>query len=237
MDILSNLQNLLRDAAGPQSNAASPQARTGASGADGLGGLLDSNMLGGLLGALLSGKEGMSGASASSSSMGGAGGAGGLGALGGLLGSLMSGGEGGGGVGGLLSQLIPQSTAPASAPKAPASPQNRAINLVRTLVYAAKADGHIDQGEQAAINSQVGKLGLGAQAQAMINQVMDEPLDPNRIASNVGDAQEAVQLYALSCALTNMDHFMERSYLDNLASALRIPADAKAKIESRITGR
>lgn len=231
MDIFSNLQNLLRDAAGPQSNATAPQTQQGGAGMDGLGGLLDSNVLGGLLGALLSGKGGAAAApGASASPMGGAGG---LGALGGLLGSLL-GGQGGN----ILSQLIPNGApAPALKSAAPATSQNRAINLIRTLVYAAKADGHVDSNEQATINAQLGKLGLGAQGQAMVNQVMDEPIDPNRIADNIGDAQEAVQLYALSCAITDMDQFMERSYLDGLATALRIPADAKAKIEARVTGR
>lgn len=224
MDILSNLTNLLGQAAGSQGGA-----RQQGGGMDGLAGLLNSDTLGSLVGALLSNKSG-------ATAGGGGAGAGGLGAIGSLLGSLMSGDAGGG----LLQQILPQGQgAPAGgrAPAPSASPQARAGNMLRALVYAAKADGHIDDSERAAINDQVRKLGLGAQAQAVVEQAMDEPLEPSRIARDVADSQEALQIYALSCAVTNSDHFMEKSYLDSLASALRIQPEMKAGIEARMAGR
>lgn len=230
MDILSNLTNLLGQAAGGETGR--PQPKGGSS--DGLAGLLNSDALGGLVSALLSGKGGGGAPAAGGSGMGGE-----LGAIGGLLGSLL-GGEGGG----ILQQLMPQGGGAAGAGgRAPApaassaSPQVRAANLLRALVYAAKADGNVDPQEQAAINSQVQKLGLGSQAQNIVNQAMNESLDPNRIARDVGDSQEAMQIYAMSCAVTNRDHFMEKNYLDALATALRLPPEIKSGIESRLAGK
>lgn len=232
MDILSNLTNLLGQAGG----SAPAPGQQGGGGMGGLGELLNSDMLSGLVGALLSNKSGISGAPAGA--QGGAGG--GLGAIGDLLGALMGGGGQGGQGGGFLDQLMPKDAAPAPKPArapSPASDSARAANMLRALVYAAKADGHIDDKEQTVISDQVRKLGLGRQAQAIIDEAVNEPLDPNRLARNVADADEAAQIYALSAAVTGMDHFMERNYLDALATALRIPPQVKSAVEARLGGR
>lgn len=236
MDIFSNLQNLLGAVEGGD-----PRARGGmpAGGASGSGGMLSPEMLGGLATALLGGKAGGAGL-----------GGGGSGALGGLLGSLLGGGAGGGGLlnsalGGLLggggtaggADGLTAGAPGGRAAPASASASDRELRVLRALVYAAKADGRVGPEEQAGIDSQIAKLGLGERGKAIVNGIMAEPLDPNRIASGVADANEAVGLYALSCAITDMDHFMERGYLDALATALRLPADAKAHIEAKVRGR
>ena len=63
---------------------------------------------------------------------------------------------------------------------------------------------------------------------------MAEPLDPARIAQGVRTPEEALELYALSCAVIDVDHFMERGYLDALAEALRIPANVRADLTAKV---
>lgn len=222
MDILQNLVGLLGQGASQKSGAAS---------GGGLGGMLDPNMLSGLVGSLMGGKGGArSGATAP----------GGL-DIGGLIGSLMGagggGGSGAGGLGGLLGSLMGGGDEPPPpAPQAQsASPEKlRQANLLRALIYAARADGHIDQQEEASINEQVRKLGFGAEAQAMVNQFMSEPLQPAKIAANITDPSEALNIFALSCALTQMDQPAERQYLDSLGDAMRVPKSARAEIIKRL---
>jgi uncharacterized membrane protein YebE (DUF533 family) len=54
------------------------------------------------------------------------------------------------------------------------------------------------------------------------------------IARSVQNEDEALEVYYLSCLVIDVDHFMERGYLDALAQALKIPADVKQGIESDV---
>jgi len=100
-------------------------------------------------------------------------------------------------------------------------PDQRAERMIAALVFAAKSDGHIDEAEQAAIEKQ-------------IKQAMARPLDPQWLAAGVKNEEEALELYVLSCAAVDIDHFMERSYLTALGDALNIPEDVRDGIQRDI---
>ncbi|OQP29762.1 tellurite resistance TerB family protein [Pantoea latae] len=108
----------------------------------------------------------------------------------------------------------------------------RAERLVTALVFAAKSDGHIDAKERAAIERSIHESGYGQQAEALIQQAMSRPLDPTWLAADVKNEDEALELYFLSCAAIDVDHFMERSYLTALGDALKIPQDVRDGIEN-----
>lgn len=52
-------------------------------------------------------------------------------------------------------------------------------------------------------------------------QAIEQPLEPQRLAQSVKNEEEALELYFLSCAAIDIDHFMERSYLNATGDALR----------------
>ncbi|WP_312241314.1 DUF533 domain-containing protein [Pantoea sp.] len=110
----------------------------------------------------------------------------------------------------------------------------RAERLVTALVFAAKSDGHIDAKERAAIEQNIQQAGYGAETEKLIQQAMDKPLDPAWLAAGVKNEEEALELYFLSCAAIDPDHFMERSYLSALGDALKIPQDVRDGIEQDI---
>ncbi|MCD1124862.1 DUF533 domain-containing protein [Jinshanibacter sp. LJY008] len=112
----------------------------------------------------------------------------------------------------------------------------RARRLVQALVFAAKSDGHIDEQEQQAINNQIHQLGIGEQAEQWVQQAIEQPLDPQVLARGINNEEEALEVYLLSCAVIDVDHFMERSYLDELARALKIPDDVKQGIAQELHG-
>ena len=58
--------------------------------------------------------------------------------------------------------------------------------------------------------------------------------DPQRLARDVHNEEEALEIYFLSCAAIDIDHFMERSYLNALGDALKIPQDVREGIERDI---
>lgn len=113
------------------------------------------------------------------------------------------------------------------------TPSDQAERFIRALVYAAKSDGHIDPAEQARINDQIRTLNIGREGEALVKQVMNEPLDPTRIAAGLNHPEEALQIYAMSSAIIDPDQFMEKAYLDGLAKALNIPADVREQVDSQ----
>ncbi|MFB4359685.1 DUF533 domain-containing protein [Pantoea sp. BS_8] len=110
----------------------------------------------------------------------------------------------------------------------------RAERLVTALVFAAKSDGHIDDRERAAIEQNIHQAGYGQDAEKLIQQAMQRPLDPEWLAADVKNEEEALELYFLSCAAIDVDHFMERSYLLALGDALKIPQDVRKGIQQDI---
>lgn len=110
----------------------------------------------------------------------------------------------------------------------------RTERLILALVFAAKSDGHIDEKERSAIEQQLRDAGVEEQGRALVAQAIEQPLDPQRLAQNVKNEEEALELYFLSCAAIDIDHFMERSYLNALGDALKIPQDVRDGIEKDI---
>jgi len=110
----------------------------------------------------------------------------------------------------------------------------RAERLATALVFAAKSDGHIDDRERATIEQNIHQAGYGQDAEKLIQQAMLRPLDPEWLAADVKNEEEALELYFLSCAAIDVDHFMERSYLSALGDALKIPQDVRKGIQQDI---
>lgn len=108
----------------------------------------------------------------------------------------------------------------------------RTERLILALVFAAKSDGHIDDQERAAIEEQLREAGVEAQGRQLVERAIAQPLDPALLARDVRNEEEALELYFLSCAAIDIDHFMERSYLNALGDALKIPQDVRDNIET-----
>ncbi|EFF0770178.1 tellurite resistance TerB family protein [Escherichia fergusonii] len=113
----------------------------------------------------------------------------------------------------------------------PSPVDERTERLILALVFAAKSDGHIDAKERAAIDTQLREAGIEEQGRVLIEQAIEQPLDPQRLAKGIRNEEEALEIYFLSCAAIDIDHFMERSYLNALGDALKIPQDVREGIE------
>ena len=180
---------------------------------------------------------------------GGVGGLVGAGALGALLGSFMSKGAlqnaalvGAGAVAWNFYQKWSQSQkesqpaepAPVQQPVAAVAPAEldpTARLLLRAMVFAARADGHIDATEQERISKVVAQMAPGQDTNALLGQLLNAPIDPAALAAENRPAEQGEDLYRLSCMIVDIDHFMERSYLDALAAALKISEARKGQLE------
>lgn len=210
--------------------------------------IFNKNNIGETLGSLMNtAKQQASGLS--QATPGGVGGLMGAGALGALLGSFMSRGAmqnaalvGAGAVAWNFYQKWsqarkegqPAEVAPVQEPVAAVAPAKldpTALLLLRAMVFAARADGHIDETEQDRISKVVAQMAPGQDADALLGQLLNAPIDPAALAAEVQSAEQGEDLYRLSCMIVDIDHFMERSYLDALAGALNIDEARKGALE------
>lgn len=99
------------------------------------------------------------------------------------------------------------------------------LKLVRAMVAAAKADGHVTSAERRRIAAQLPELGLGSEAEALIAEELDAPLDVGRIAALAASPEEAAEIYAASLLVVDPEAPAERGYLAMLAARLRLDPD------------
>lgn len=132
---------------------------------------------------------------------------------------------------GWSAKLNPEAAAPMAAlPPADA----KALLLLEAMIFAARADGHIDQTEQQHIHNAVASMFPSKDMTSLIDGLLTKPLDPAALAAQVQSPDEAHDLYRLSCMIVDVDHFMERSYLDGLAAALSISPEQKFQLEQEV---
>lgn len=115
-------------------------------------------------------------------------------------------------------------TAPAADPAA--------LLMLRAMVYSARADGHIDAAEQNRIVRLVEQMFPGRDMSDTMNGLMTEPINPGLLAEAVQAQEQGEDVYRLSCFIVDVDHFLERSYLDALAEAMNIPVERKRELET-----
>lgn len=117
---------------------------------------------------------------------------------------------------------------------APVELDARSERLIMALIFAAKSDGHIDDRERANIEEQLRAANIDVQGRVLIDHALAQPLDPQRLAQGISNEQEALEVYYISCAVIDIDHFMERSYLNALGEALMLPSAVRKDIEQDI---
>jgi len=129
-----------------------------------------------------------------------------------------------------FAQLSPQAV-PDAQPATDGTPFQ--LVLIRAMVGAAKADGHVDAAEQQRLFSQVEELGLDAEAKAYVFDLLSQPVDLGSITAAVASPEQGAEVYLASRLAIDPDVPAERVYLDALASRLKIPADLRAQLDAQ----
>ncbi len=109
--------------------------------------------------------------------------------------------------------------------------ENTAIVLLEAMVFAARADGHIDDEEKQNIHNAAQALFPNQEIVSLLDNMLQKPIDPNALAARIQSKEEANDLYRLSCVVVDIDSYMERSYLDGLAKALNLSDAEKFALE------
>jgi uncharacterized membrane protein YebE (DUF533 family) len=107
--------------------------------------------------------------------------------------------------------------------------------IIRLTISAARADGTLSDEERASILGQARLVGL----ESLVEGELATPTPVENIVSGLGDASAARDLYAMAFTIVRADAAVEaaeRAYLERLAAALGLDAQAVAAIEGD-TGR
>lgn len=109
--------------------------------------------------------------------------------------------------------------------------ERRSLELLQAMIMAARADGHIDEQEQALISDQIDALGADQEMHNWVEQQLKAPLDAQALAREADSPQAAREMYLISVAVTDDQNPMERAWLDQLGSALNLSKEMTAELE------
>ncbi len=132
---------------------------------------------------------------------------------------------------------VPMLPAPSGTPFNPSTPNEQqalARHLLRAMIAAAKADGHVDAQEQARIFAEMDKLPLAADDKAFVMDELRAKLDIDAVAGAASTPEEAAEIYAASLLAIDVDNAAERGYLSMLAARLKLDDALVAHLQQNV---
>ncbi|MDY7568634.1 tellurite resistance TerB family protein [Pseudomonas sp. CCC4.1] len=106
--------------------------------------------------------------------------------------------------------------------------------ILKALVAAAKADGHVDERERQLIDGELNKLNGDPALRQWLQAELNKPLDPAEVARAGSTPEIAAEMYIASLILVDEEHFMERAYLEELAKQLKLDPGLKIELEAQV---
>lgn len=104
--------------------------------------------------------------------------------------------------------------------------------VLKAVIAAAKADGHIDTAERQAIEAEFDKISDEPEGRRWLIEELGKRLDPAEVARAAGsDDVVASEMYLASRLVVDAENFMERAYLDELARCLGLDAQLQARLD------
>lgn len=132
-------------------------------------------------------------------------------------------------------QLLPPPANDAFNPaQAPQGETEFALTIIRAMIAAAKADGHIDDNERKKISDKLGLAGIGSDAEQFVMAELNAPLDLDAIVAGARTEAQRVELYTASRLAIDPDTRAERGYLDLLAGRLQLPDALVDHVEATV---
>jgi len=109
------------------------------------------------------------------------------------------------------------------------------LTLIKSMIAAANADGHIDSTEQAAIFDAVNRMELEASDKALVFDTLQSPPDIATIASLANGLEQASEIYLVSRMAIDPDHPSEKAYLADLAAKMSMPQELVMHLENQVS--
>jgi uncharacterized membrane protein YebE (DUF533 family) len=119
--------------------------------------------------------------------------------------------------------------------QAPQGETEFALTLVRAMIAAANADGHIDDEERRKIAEKLTLSGMGAEAEQFLMSEIERPHSIDELINAVQTDAQKVELYTATRLTIEPDTRVERGYLDLLAGRLKLPDALIDHVEATVS--
>ena len=106
--------------------------------------------------------------------------------------------------------------------------------ILKAMIGAAKADGHVDEKEMARIEQALTEMGADDHVRQLVHQELHKPLDPAEIARLATSPQQASEIYLASLIVADEQNFMEKAYLQELAKQLNLSPEVTHQLEAQL---
>lgn len=123
-------------------------------------------------------------------------------------------------------------------PESPFNPVQAAqtqlpVTLLRTMIAASLADGHIDDQERIAISGKLNESGPRLdEAEQFLTHELANPASVDTIAREVSSEEEAAEVYLSALLAIDPDNSAERAFLARLAMALKLDPNLTPHLEA-----
>lgn len=111
---------------------------------------------------------------------------------------------------------------------------SRGVILLRAMIAAACADGHLDSAERERIMERVVELSLEPSENALIMDALQQPPTLTEVVSSVSCRELAAEVYLSSALAVDRTRAEARLYLGALEHKLGMPAGLATQIEQEV---
>ena len=110
-----------------------------------------------------------------------------------------------------------------------------ALSVVRVMIAAARADGHIDEQERSRILDRLKLSGVNEDVSAFMERELASPVDLDGIIAGATTEAQKIELYTAARLAIEPDSRAERGFLDQLAGRLDLADQLVDHIEATVS--
>jgi uncharacterized membrane protein YebE (DUF533 family) len=112
--------------------------------------------------------------------------------------------------------------------------ENRSRALLKAMIAAAKADGHIDDKEKDVIAQHAEKLGLNASIAGFIKDELANEVSAKEVAAEADSPEAAAEFYLVSRMILDLENDVEKKYIAELTKELDLAPELIAQLDEQI---
>ena len=105
--------------------------------------------------------------------------------------------------------------------------------MLKAMIAAAKADGHMDDRERCLVEAELARLDSDPATRRWFEDELRKPVEPADVATASASPEMAAEIYLASLLVVDETTTMERAYLDELARQLKLAPALKVDLEAR----
>jgi uncharacterized membrane protein YebE (DUF533 family) len=117
-------------------------------------------------------------------------------------------------------------------PQNPVMRNDASLMVLSAMIAAAKSDGHIDAAEQEKIFAKLDEASLSAEEKAFLMDQFRKPLNIVELAASAKTPEQNAEIYTASVMAIQPDTATEITYLNNLATALKLDPGLRSNIDA-----